>query len=90
MAGIIQRINKFILNVILIGVLMCLILLFLILLNQYNKTHYSAEIAFNEMKATEYKMKTEQYKMQTARLHLEVEEARLQAFLEKYGGKKND
>lgn len=88
MTGIIQKVNKLVLNIILVGVLMCLILLFLILLNQYNKTHYSAEIAFNEMKATEYKMKTEQYKMETARLHLEVEEAKLQAFLEKYGGKK--
>lgn len=88
MTGIIQKVNKLVLNIILVGVLMCLILFFLILLNQYNKTHYSAEIAFNEMKATEYKMKTEQYKMETARLHLEVEEAKLQAFLEKYGGKK--
>lgn len=73
-------------NFVLTLLIACLVMIFMILCNQYNKTHYYAAVAYNEMKATEYRMKAEQYRMETVKLHLEVEEARLNLFIKAYGG----
>ena len=73
-------------NFVLTLLVACLVLIFMILCNQYNRTHYYAVEAYNERKATEYRMKAEQHRMETARLHLEVEEARLKLFIKAYGG----
>lgn len=82
-----EEIKGFLFHVMLLCIIGCLVLVMMILANQYNRTHYSAECAYNEMKATEYRMKAEQYRMETAQLHLEVEEARLNYFIEAYGKK---
>jgi len=83
------KIRNLLINLTLVLLIMSLFMFFLILCEKYNETHYSAAKAFNEMKAAEYKAKAEQHKMETAKLHLDVEEARLQAFLNTYRVKKN-
>ena len=80
------RIKTFLINTGLVVVLMCLVMCFLILCNKYEQTHNTAQLTYNEMKASEYKALTEQYKSETARLNYEIAEARLNAFLKKYGG----
>jgi len=82
------KLRNILINLVLTVVFMSLIMLFMILCNKYNETHFYASRAYNEMKASEYKMLTAQYQMQTAKLKLDVEEARLQVFLSAYGDKK--
>lgn len=82
------KIRNLLINITLITLIMSLFMFFLILCEKYNETHYAAAKAYQEMKAAEYKAKAEQHKMETAKLRLEVEEVRLQAFLNTYGAKK--
>ena len=58
----------------------------MILCDKYSQNHHKASMAYNDMKASEYRMMTEQYKSETARLNLELTEAKIKAFVKAYGG----
>lgn len=81
-----ERIKDFLKLVILVLIAGCLLLAICVLCNEYSATRYKSQIAYNEMKTSEYKMKSEDYKMQTVKLRFDVEEARLKIFLKQYGG----
>lgn len=81
-----DRIRRYLINVVLACVMACLVAEFFILCDKYTQNHYRASTAYNEMKASEYKMQMEQYRMETARLNFECSEAKLRTFLKAYGG----
>ena len=81
------KLRSFLVNLILTVSLMCLVMVFFILCNNYEITHNKAEATRNDLKASEYRMLTEQYKSENARLNLDLSEAKLQAFLKAFGDK---
>lgn len=82
------KLKSFLINLILVVFLMCLVMGFFILCNNYEITHNKLEVARNDRKASEYRMLTEQYRSENARLNYEMSEAKLQAFLKIYGENK--
>lgn len=81
-----ERIKEALKLAILVLIAGCLLLAICSLCNEYSATRYKSQMAYNEMKASEYKMQAEDFKMQTVKLHFDIEEARLKVFLKQYGG----
>lgn len=73
-------------NTALLLLTLCLFMVFMILVDKYNKNHNLAVMAFNDMEASRYRMLTEQYKSETARHQLEMSDIKLRAFLKMYWG----
>lgn len=81
-----ERIKEALKLIILVLTTGCLLLAICSLCNEYSATRYKSQMAYNEMKASEYKMNAEDFRMQTIKMHLDIEEAKLKVFLKQYGG----
>ena len=86
---IVIKIRQWLINVAIGMAVACLFMLLLIICNNYSASHHKAQAASNDVKASEYRMYTEQLRMQTAKVHLEMEEAHLKAYIDYYSRKED-
>ena len=79
-----KKVREFLINTALVLLSCTLLLIMALVLENYNKAHYLAESAKNDLKASEYRMQTEMLKRENAKVQLEVSEAHLKAFIKVY------